>query len=159
MNVYISYFYQIRFFKPNIIPLSTCVWDPKYFHNGGLHTQFIDKNGVINGIRAECFVPDENCNGLCRGPENCRNEELNKGWCNFLSIYLEQLRKLDFVEIWHKFKNLAKQIKDELKILEKDIDFVLIVYETPKNPCSERRALQQWFKENGYELKEWTKNI
>lgn len=29
MKIKISYFYMIRFFKPNQIPISTAVWDPK----------------------------------------------------------------------------------------------------------------------------------
>ena len=42
-----SYFYQIRNFKPNMIPLSTALWDPKWFHkNKGHSFQFKDKNGV-----------------------------------------------------------------------------------------------------------------
>lgn len=32
MKILISYFYQIRFFKPNMIPLSTAAFDPKWFH-------------------------------------------------------------------------------------------------------------------------------
>ena len=36
-----------------------------------------------------------------------------------------------------------------------DIDFALIVYETPSNPCSERVAIQQWGKENHLNITEW----
>lgn len=28
MKIYTSYFYMIRFMKPNMIPLSTAKWDP-----------------------------------------------------------------------------------------------------------------------------------
>ena len=34
MKIYTSYFYQIRFFKPNMIPLSTAKYDPSWFHKG-----------------------------------------------------------------------------------------------------------------------------
>ena len=33
MNIYISYFYNIRFFPKNLIPISTAMWDPKWYHN------------------------------------------------------------------------------------------------------------------------------
>ena len=160
MNFYISYFYQVRFFKPNIVPISTCLSDPLWFHKGLSHRwgQFTDKNGVINGIRAEPLVPGPTCEGLCSGPDGCKEKELNHTWCDFLWAYYNQLQKLSFKDIYIRFSNLEEQIKEELKILDKDIDFVLIVYETPSNPCSERRMLQKWFKENGYDLKEWDKN-
>ena len=46
MKIMTSYFYQIRFFKPYMIPLSTAKWDPKWFHrNQGQNYQFKDKNG------------------------------------------------------------------------------------------------------------------
>ena len=142
------------------MPISTCLSDPLFFHNGLSHKwgQFIDKNGVINGIRAEPFVPGVECEGLCHGPSDCEDKKLNHSWCDFLWTYHRQLMKLSFKDIYIRFSILEQQIKEELKILDKDIDFVLIVYETPQNPCSERRILQKWFEENGYELKEWNKS-
>ena len=58
MEIYTSYFYQVRFMKPYHIPLSTAVWDPKWFHaNRGQDYHFKDKNGVYNGLRAPVFAP------------------------------------------------------------------------------------------------------
>lgn len=37
-----------------------------------------------------------------------------------------------------------------------DVDFALIVYETPLNECSERKMLQRWIKENGLQIEEWS---
>ena len=62
MKIMTSYFYQIRFMKQNYIPLSTAIWDPKWFHqNKGQDFQFKDKNGVWNGLRAEIFMPGKEC--------------------------------------------------------------------------------------------------
>jgi hypothetical protein len=36
-------------------------------------------------------------------------------------------------------------------------EIILIVYEAPDNPCSERRVLIDWFASNGYELDEYRK--
>ena len=150
-----SYFYQIRFFKPNYIPLSTAVFDPKWFHkNLGNTYQYFDKNNVLNGLRAEPFVPNKDCEGLCRGPSVCITEDPTT--CEFLSTYYNQLKQLNFNSIMERFSRLAAQYK-AAKNLSNDIIFVLIFHETPNNPCSERWMVQKWFKENGYELEEFNK--
>ena len=62
MKFYTSYFYQIRNFTPNMIPLSTACGDPLWFHKGMDNGYtFFDKNGVINGLRAEMLHPDNSC--------------------------------------------------------------------------------------------------
>jgi hypothetical protein len=38
--------------------------------------------------------------------------------------------------------------------IKEEIILVLIVYETPSNPCSERQALQDYFTSYGWECKE-----
>lgn len=138
-----------------MVPLSTAMFDPKYFHNGlSQNYQFWDKNGVLNGLRAEPFVPGEACEGLCHGPDHCPTRAAAQ--CKFLETYLEQLRKLDFNLIMERFEKLEQEIKRS-KNLEEDLTFVLIVYEAPRNPCSERWAIHKWFKENGYDIKEFKK--
>ena len=46
MQIMTSYFYQVRFMKPNMIPLSTALSDPQWFHKGTYDKtiQFKDKN-------------------------------------------------------------------------------------------------------------------
>ena len=56
MNIYVSYFYNIRFFPENLLPVSTAAWDPKWFHNFGKpNVVFKDKRNVVNGVRMEEF--------------------------------------------------------------------------------------------------------
>lgn len=148
MTIYTSYFYQIRFFPQNLVPLSTAVWDPKwYFHNEKQGYVWKDARGVLNGLRATPFVPNDSCNGLCRGPESCVSKDSNT--CMFLQVYLAQLRQLDFNSIIQRFYNLGERIGN-------NPDFALIFHEAPSNPCSERWMVQQWFKENNWEINEWT---
>lgn len=148
MTIYTSYFYQIRFFPQNLVPLSTAVWDPRwYFHNEKQGYVWKDARGVFNGLRATPFVPNDSCNGLCRGPESCISKDSNT--CKFLQVYLAQLRKLDFNSIIQRFYNLGERIGN-------NPDFALIFHEAPNNPCSERWMVQQWFKENNWEINEWT---
>lgn len=149
-----SYFYQIRFFTPNMIPLSTCLSDPKWFHdNRGKDYYFKDKRGVINGLRAEPFVPKTYGEDApeCRGRDKCN---LNPATCGVARMYQHHLDKLDYDEIYGRFESLANRIQQNEGFEEEPI-MVLIVYETPDNPCSEREGIQAWFAEHGLEVKEF----
>ena len=154
MRIMTSYFYQIRFFTPNMIPLSTAVWDPKWFHQntGDQRVQWKDKNGVWNGLRAEPFAPGPLCEGLCRGPEYCNNGDPQ--FCQFLRAYRKQLDMLDFKEIIKRIYTIGKAVQEKEGFTEEPI-VVLIVHEATDNPCSERRVIQEWFRDNGYITEEF----
>ena len=152
MKIYTSYFYQVRFFPPNLVPLSTAVWDPKYFHdNKGKGHIFKDKRGVLCGLRADPFVPGVECEGMCRGPENCLGQMPPN--CRFLLTYRIQLNKLDFKNIMDRFVDLAKRIETKNNL--NNVDFALMVYEAPNKACSERCVIQSWFRDNGLPIEEW----
>ena len=51
------------------------------------------------------------------------------------------------------FEDLAIRYKKH-EYIDDEITIVLIVYETPKNPCSERGALIDYFNSHGVECKE-----
>lgn len=153
MKILTSYFYQIRFFTPRYIPLSTAMWDPKWYHQDNSQSfKFLDKNGVINGLRATPFVPNKSCDGLCRGPRECVVQRPQE--CEFLTKYYTQLKELDFNEMLRRFENVGNSVKNELKF-EEDPILVLIFHETGFNPCSERQIVKKWFHENGIELEEF----
>ena len=141
MEIFTSYFYQIRFFKPNMIPLSTAVWDPKWYHDGQKqdHT-FIDKNGVINGLRVEALSPIGGCENLCRGPSGCTQVPST---CEFLKAYKAKLDKIDKDDYMRRIGNLCRKVQEQLGFTEDPIP-VLIVHEAPSNICSERGVLQKW---------------
>lgn len=155
MRVYISYFYQIRYFKPWMIPVSTTKWDPKWFHNfSGRDTIFVDKNGVFNGIRSNSLAPGPRCSNLCNGKgNNC--VPLN---CLFLQEYRKQLNSIDFSKFIKDLESIAGYVKSFLGF-DKEPIIVLIVYETPDNLCSERKPIQDWFGSHGYKLEEWNRTI
>ncbi len=155
MYIMTSYFYQIRFFTPNMIPLSTAHWDPKWFHqNKGQDYQWKDKNGVWNGLRAEPFAPGPLCDGLCRGPETCETGDPKS--CLFLKAYRKQLDDLDFKEIIQRIYNLGIKVQKQEGFTEEPI-IVFIFHEAYENPCSERWVVQDWFKDNGYPIYEFNK--
>lgn len=148
MKISISYFYQIRFFKPNMIPVGTAIWPPKWFTKNG--QIYKDKNGVYNGITCADLQPGKSCEGLCP----CEDKPAQ---CAFLTTYRKQLDEIDFSAFWKWCESLCKYVQEKEKFAEEP-EIVLIVFETPTNPCSERQPLIKWFADNGYELKEWTKS-
>lgn len=151
MKIAISYFYQIRNFKENMLPLSTACWDPKWFHDNQDEKHiFIDKRGIINGIRILPLHPDVTCEGLCQGKQ-CTNKKPSQ--CAFLQTYEKQLNNLNFEELYTDMENLANKFQEYKKLKEEPI-LVLIVYETPTNPCSERQILIKYFNLKGINCQE-----
>lgn len=141
MKIYTSYFYQVRFFKPNQIPISTALGDPKWFHsNLGKNFKFIDKNGVINGLRAEFLSPGITCHNLCHG-KPC---EFSPDHCNFLIEYKRQIFALDKEWAVGQFESIGVKMREILGFKEEP-EIMLLVHEAPTNTCSERGVLQEFF--------------
>lgn len=152
MKIAISYFYHIRFFKPYMLPISTAVWDPKWYHHfQGDDKVFLDKNHVVNGLRVPILSPGATCEGLCRGVDNCISKNPNE--CAFLIEYEKQLNLIDFDLMMKELEQSAMKLKSMLKFEEEPL-MVLMVYEKPDNQCSERTILMKWFREHGVELQE-----
>lgn len=150
MKIKISYFYQIRHFSKNMVPMSTAIWDPQWYHAGlGPDHIYYDKRGILNGLRLKPIITKAQGLGLCP----CENK--NPAQCKFLQEYRKCLDKVDFNKMMAGIRAFADQYKKENYINE-EIIMVLIVYETPLNPCSERQALVDYFKKNGVNCEEWT---
>ena len=144
MKLYTSYFAQIKNFPKNLVGLSTAVWNPKWLQKGQ------DKNGAF-WLDIPPLKPGKECNGLCAGKCNPKHPED----CEFLRIYYQQLKKLNFNNLISKLENLSKKICFDENFNE--VNFAFLVYETPSNLCSERVIIKKWFHENGWELEEWKK--
>lgn len=154
MKIYTSYFYQIRNFKQNMIPISTALSDPEWFKPPIGKEYYIDKRGIICGLRYEPLIVQSQASE-CIGKINaCPNylaytvhaNNSNYDLCQFLSDYRQLLEKIDFDKMIKAFKFcLNKFNKDTI---------VLIVYEAPNNPCSEREYLQEYFCSHGIKCKE-----
>ena len=144
MKLYTSYFAQLRNFPPNLVGLSTAIWNPKWLQVGR------DKNGAI-WLDIPPLKPGKECDGLCNG--KCTPKHPND--CDFLKVYRKQLDKIDFKMFIKHLEVLAKTI--ELGENLNEVNFAFLVYEKYDNPCSERAIIQQWFKDNGMEIEEWRK--
>lgn len=161
INFYISYFYQIRNMKSNMLPVSTAMWDPKWFHNGkGENYRYMDKNGVINGVRMiDLMMPLYKWEELVKRNESC--EHCNNwiaGMCPFMQEYAKCIRAKN-----PDFKKFITFCEGYLQFLNQRLNLCLdtiifIVHEAPSRGCGERPELQRWFAENGMELKEYNRN-
>jgi len=149
MKFYTSYFYQLRFFPPNLIPISTAKWDPKWFKLG------FDKRGVMNGLRAPVLVLPDNWNNVeIECGKNCGKVPFE---CNFMKAYDNYLHTLDFKDVYSRAIDLGQRVIAAAGRTDQDFDIVLLVHEPASCKCAERPILQKWFRENGVEIKEWTK--
>lgn len=147
MEIFTSYFYHVRFFKENMLPMSTAMWDPKWFHdNRGQEHIFKDKRGIINGIRMPAFIPGKDCTDLCAGLDQCETKDPKT--CKFLTKYREQLDSLKFKKVMKHLEACSNLINSENPMI------VLLFHETPDKKCSERDAVQEWFNEHGVTVTE-----
>ena len=147
MKIATSYFYQIRNFKRNMIPVSTCISDPAWYRPEPGQEYFRDKRGVVNGLRYEPLIVQP-C-GLCP----CPYQGKGLPQCDFLREYRKALyEQVDKERTLKAFEHCA----DKLALpFDDEPIIVLMVYEAWYNPCSERIALQEFFncKELEYPIK------
>ena len=110
VKILTSYFYQIRNFKSYQIPLSTAISDPAWYHpkNGDY---YVDKNGVINGLRIGMLQPQRSLGFLCGG-KTCTQQPDS---CRFLRAYYDQLCLLDFTELLHLLNQTAETMQKFLE--------------------------------------------
>ena len=148
MKISTSYFYQIRFFTRNMIPVSTAIWDPKWFHTGNNTGEYRDKNGIWNGIRMPILSPIKLDANICA---QCKSQDPSE--CEFQIRYRDYLNSLDFNSIYNSLIKLANTVQ-QMEGFAEDPHIVLIVHEKPNNPCSERKALHEYFQSHGIECHE-----
>lgn len=153
MKIRTSYFYQIRHFKNNMIPISTCLWDPSWFHNftNDYNYIFKDKRNILNGLRIETII--EQGRNSNYEPDYCPCDKKEYQTCSFLKNYKKNLEKINFNKMITDMQELANNYQKNEKI-DEEIILVLIVYEAPNNPCSERVPLQEYFTSHGWECTE-----
>ena len=165
INFYISYFYQIRNMKPNMLPISTAMWDPSWFHDGKNNLYYyFDKNHVLNGIRMiDLMMPFYKWEELVKRNESCKYCGTAAGaWvpglCPFMQEYAKSIREKnpDFQKFITFCEGYLQFLNQRLNICLDTIIF--IVHEAPSRGCGERPELQRWFAENGMELKEFNYN-
>ena len=140
MKIATSYFYQIRHFKEWMIPVSTALSDPDWYRPESGVEYFYDKRGVVNGLRYEPLIVQR------EGSHMCPCEDRSQApYCPTMLEYEQLLNSLvDKERTLKAFEYCANKFQREMGFKPEPI-IVLIVYEVPTNPCSERWALQRYF--------------
>ena len=144
-----------------MIPVSTTASDPVWYHEGFRNPNrcFIDKRNVMNGIREErLHFRQKDFNALtepCQKDCPYRDKVPN---CQFMISYSKYLHTLDFNSLLLDLESTAEEVR-KVTHFEGEPIVVLIVYEAAKCACAERPCIKQWFADNGYDLKEWSKDI
>ena len=157
MKIYTSYFYQVRNFHPWTFGFSTARWDPKWFHAWSTQDYvYFDKRQVLNGLRCPPLVHNSNLSGIC---SECHGKKWTPKTCKFMSGYAGQLDDLDFKEIIGKFEKASRELCARYGIKDVEPEVCLLVHEAPWKECSERIAIQDWFKSHGWHITEWRKDI
>ena len=144
----ISYFPMVRYFKANQIGISTAVWDPKYWTYG------LNRNSSVTGISEKVLSPtlvEQYCCKECTYKKDLPN-------CPFLTAYRNYLDTVDFNYLMTEFKRIAEDVK-KINNYVGEPEIILLVYETPDNPCSERAALVGYFKKHDIVVEEYKKSI
>lgn len=137
-SIYTSYFYQIRNFTPNIIPVSTALSDPAWYRPPEGKEYYIDKRGIICGLRYEPLIVQNMASPCVGATDICAMRLLEDYQCPFLSDYEQLLFSLvDKEKTLKAFEYCCNKFNADT--------IALMVYETPSNPCSERTALQHFF--------------
>lgn len=134
-----SYFYQIRNFTPNMIPVSTAISDPVWYRPPQGKEYYVDKRGIINGLRYEPLIIQKY--GIHTCP--CENTVVAPA-CPTMVEYEQLLFTLvDKERTLKAFEYCANKFKRPFD--EDEPIIVLMVHEAPCNLCSERFALQHFF--------------
>lgn len=141
MHWFITYFYNYRFLKPNQVVFSTAMYPPKWFSEKGI---IVDNNYVVRGLSCDDVVP--------RVHADCPCKVKKPSQCEFVKAYKEQLNSIDFDRFIDTYEDTARRITDVIG--EHNPQIVLLVFEKPDNPCSERWALMEWFEKHGQLLDE-----
>lgn len=161
LKFYISYFYQIRNMSSNILPVSTAMWDPKWFHDGKSEGyRYMDKNNVINGVRfSHLCMESYRYEKLIKNKVDCGMNCPGVEGCEFMKEYAKCIRAKN-----PDFQKFITFCEGYVEFLNQKFNFgldtiIFIVHEAPDRGCGERPVIQDWFNENGYELLEWSKDL
>lgn len=130
-----------------MIPVSTARSNPAWFGYRG--KPWLDKRGVVNGLRVEQFAPAPGLGVECS--KYCSKK--GEGECGFLAGYARQLDAIDCEDLLARLERLCESMRVVAKF-EGEPTVVFIVHEAPSNPCSERAVIQEYFRKNGVQCEE-----
>lgn len=137
---------MVRHFKANQIGVSTAKFSPQWW----LYSQNSHKSVI--GIEERAISPAY-IGTVCSKECTYKKDLLN---CPFLTAYRNYLDTVDINYLLSEFTRVAKEVK-KINHYEGEPEIILLVYETPNNPCSERQPLIDYFGKHGIKIEEYSK--
>ena len=121
-----------------MVPVSTAISDPIWYRPPENKEYYIDKRGIVCGLRYEPLIVQR------YGTKECIGEH---SICPYASTNYSCELMQEYEQLLYSFVDKEKTLKAFEYCLNKfNADtIVLIVHEAPNNPCSERYALQKFF--------------
>lgn len=130
-----SYFYKLRFFKKNMLPVSICIWDPKWY-----------KGMSYKSLAPSKYDAETDC-------EQCIKEHSDDpGYYNLDCNYLKNYRKqLSYYNIERTLNDIIikadKFYNFDEKNINNEIYIIFMGYEVSSKKCSERFELSRWIEQ------------
>ena len=151
MKYAVATFAQAKDLTPNMVPVSTAVTDPSWFHNFRDADHITtDDNGILCGFRAEKMTPAPHDHATCgKGQFEGKGCTHDPATCAYLREYREQLDSLDAEAT---LKSIENRIKDTGKT---DFDTIVFLYlSSASHACSEGSVICAWLNGLGIECEE-----
>jgi hypothetical protein len=126
------------------------MWDPKWYRRNG--KPYIDSRGVINGFRCDILSPSFTEPDLFPCPYH--KVGLNSE-CKFITQYINGLNDIDIDKVTENIDTICNKVSEITNFI---MTPVLLVYETPSNPCSERLPIMNYFKSHNLDISEFDPN-
>lgn len=151
MRFYTSYFYQIRNFPTSLLPVSTAIYDPKWYKLSPYGLPVPDKRGVYIGYNYRALhLPKTWYSELEKEGYQCEGKncpDLNRLPCRFMRLYKDYLSVVNYESFLNKIQSWLTYTHCE--------DVCLMVHEPSTCLCAERPVLQEWIRNHGYQIEEW----
>ena len=133
-----SYFYKLRFFEHNMLPVSICMWDPKWYQ--GMN---------YKGLAPKQYDPEIDCE-QCIKDHSDEDNYFNLN-CNYLTNYRKQLSHYSIKNTLNDIIRLADKFYDfDKKAINNEIYLIFMGFETSAKKCSERFTLSNWIQKEYY---------
>jgi hypothetical protein len=121
-----------------MIPISTAISDPEWYRPPAGQEYYIDKRGIICGLRYEPLIVQRLGSHGCP----CENKFELQGKCPVMEEYRQLLNTVDMERTLKAFNFCADKL---CRPFDEEPIIVLMVHEAWNNPCSERASLQDLF--------------
>jgi len=141
-----SYFAMLRYLPKNYIPISICIWDPKWYP-GENHKYGMENKDIPKGLIPQKYNSETDCESCSVYLEKRipTEKDLN---CSYLTNYRQQLNHFNVQRTTEYLIKCAEKYIQKYRtdlINKNEIVLCFVGYEESSRICSERFILAEWF--------------